>query len=415
VNSVSGSGEDGAVVSVGTDQTGVDSVAPASTAGGPRGADGRLGRDDVLPGIVAVSCALGLWTTITWLAARSAGYPPLDTESWGRWDTGWYRTIAQDGYSLARCIDVPNRTSEDYCGAAGWFPGFPYLMRVVADVTGSSVDTAGRAIAVVALTVMFAVLWFGFLAKRPLTQSAPAMVLAAAFPAGVYYGAIFPVSIVTASMIGALALMQRQRWLAAGICAMAATIAYPSGLMFGAAALVPLLDPRIGSLRQRVGAAARVAVPVAVAYLAVLANLERAVGRWDGWFRVQESYGYEPTWPTTTVLDQLRFIPDPETSAWIGVETLFILVVVVTCVWIGVRSWHVLGSGERAVLFVGFALWLPPLVLGGDLSLYRAESLLVVSVVLLGRLRPPAIWAFALAAIPIAYNMAQLFFAGVLI
>jgi hypothetical protein len=82
---------------------------------------------------------------------------------------------------------------------------------------------------------------------------------------------------------------------------------------------------------------------------------------------------------------------------------------------LGVRYWHDLGSGERAVLFVGFALWLPPLVLGGDLSLYRAESLLVVSVILLARLRPTAIWALAIAAVPISYNMAQLFFAYVLI
>jgi hypothetical protein len=376
---------------------------------------GGLAAREPLTGLIAVVSALGLWTAITWLAAVSAGYSPTATDTWGRWDTGWYRTIAQDGYSLGRCIDVPNRSVEDFCGAAGWFPGFPYLMRVVAEVTGATVDTAGRWIAVVALATMFAVLWFGFLAKRPLTQSAPAMALAAAFPAGVYYGAIFPVSIVTASMIGALALMQRRRWLAAGICAMAATVSYPSGLMFGAAALVPLLDPHIGSLRRRVGAAAQVAIPVALAYLAVLANLERTVGRWDGWFRVQEAYGYEPTWPTTTVLDQLGIITSREASAWVGIETLFVLVVVFTCAWLGVRYWHDLGSGERAVLFVGFALWLPPLVLGGDLSLYRAESLLVVSVILLARLRPTALWALAIVAVPISYNMAQLFFAYVLI
>jgi hypothetical protein len=393
----------------------VQSDASPPTDSPRRGIVRHLAVREPLIGIAAVISALGVWTAITWLAARSVGLSPSETENWGRWDTGWYRTIAQDGYSLGRCIDVPNRSPEDYCGAAGWFPGYPYLMRLVADATGASVDNAGRGIALVALAVMFAVLWFGFLAKRPLAQSAPAMALAAAFPAGVYYGAVFPVSIVTASMIGALALMQRQRWLAVGICAMAATVSYPSGLMFGAAALVPLLDPEIGSLRRRVGAAARVAIPVALAYLAVLANLERTVGRWDGWFRVQEAYGYEPTWPTSTVFDQLEIIIAREASAWVGVETLFILVVVIACTWLGVRHWHDLGSGERGVLFVGFALWLPPLVLGGDLSLYRAESLLVVTVILIARLRPTAIWAFVIAAVPISYNMAQLFFAYVLI
>ncbi len=369
----------------------------------------------MLTGVLVVLSALGLWTAITWLAARSVGLPPTGTATWGRWDTGWYRTIAQDGYSLGKCIDVPNRTPDDYCGAVGWFPGFPYLMRVVAAATSVSVDTAGRGVAVAAFVATLTVLWFGFLAKRPLRHGAPTMALAAAFPAGVYYGAVFPVSIVTGSMIGALALMQRRRWLAAGLCAMAATVSYPSGLMFGAAAIVPLIDPSLGPLRHRLAPAAKVAVPVGVAYLAVLANFERAVGRWDGWFHVQESYGYEPTWPTTTVLDQLRLITSPEASAWIGLETLFILVVVAACTWVGTRFWHDLGPGERGVLFVGLALWLPPLVLGGDLSLYRAESLLLLSVILLARLHPAAIWALAVAAIPISYNMAQLFFAYVLI
>jgi len=364
--------------------------------------------------LVIVGC-LALWASIMWIAARSVQLDVLDTSTWGRWDTGWYRTIAEEGYSFGRCVGVPNRSIDDYCGAAGWFPGFPYTNRIIGSVTGASVDTVGRWIAFLGLVVTLATLWYGFLARRPLERAVPAMALAAAFPSGVYFGAIFPVSIVTASVVGALALVERRRFLAAGLVGAIGAVSYPSGVMVAAAAVAPLVMTAIGPFRVRLRAALSVALPPVAGYLLVLLNFERTVGRWDAWFKVQEGYGYGVTSPLSTIQRQLASILGVDASPWIGMQTAFVLGVVAVCGFLAVRDRRSLTLGEVGCIAVVGMLWLPPLVLGGDLSLYRAESLLVPAAIVVSRLGWQWIAALAVVAVPISFNMAQLFFANVLI
>lgn len=366
-------------------------------------------------GALVITATLGLWTLVTWMAARAEGFSPLDTEPWGHWDTGWYRTIALDGYSFGHCDGVGNRAPTDYCGATGWFPGYPYINRLVSHL-GMSVDSAGRLVSLVAFVVMLAVLWFCFLSSRPRSHAIPAMALTAVFPGSIYFGAIFPVSIVAASMLGCLALLQRGRWAAAGACGALGAVSYPSGSMIAIAALVPLLFwPDLGSWRAKSWAAAKVAGPVAAGYLLVLANYERAVGRWDAWFRVQEAYGYEPTFPWVTVWHQLQLLRSAGNVRTPGAQTLLVVVIVVVAVVMTVRYRQSLGAGERAVPILLAGLWLVPLTLGGDLSLYRAEALLVPCVILVVRSQRVVIWALALACAPVAFNMARLYFDNVLI
>ena len=74
-----------------------------------------------------------------------------------------------------------------------------------------------------------------------------------------------------------------------------------------------------------------------------------------------------------------------------------------------------LSFGEWGTAIMCGFLWLIPLTLGSDLSLYRAESLLLPIVILLVRLRPPVLAVFAVVCVPVAYKMAQLFFDATLI
>ena len=60
-----------------------------------------------------------------------------------------------------------------------------------------------------------------------------------------------------------------------------------------------------------------------------------------------------------------------------------------------------LSLGERGAVALVVALWLLPLTLGGDLSLYRAESLLLPVVILLSRLRVPLIAGLAVVCVPV--------------
>ena len=70
------------------------------------------------------------------LAAVSSGYSPWVSRSWIRWDSGHYLKIAQSGYELVSCKGIGYASSNDWCGNAGWFPGYPALIRVFARVFG---------------------------------------------------------------------------------------------------------------------------------------------------------------------------------------------------------------------------------------------------------------------------------------
>jgi hypothetical protein len=377
----------------------------------------RTKRQDLGVGIAVVLGAFAVWATTTYLAAIAVGYKPLETQAWGRWDTGWYQRIAREGYSLTHCKGVPLRTLDDYCGATAWFPGYPYSMRPL-HALGLTYGQSGRIIAVVALLATFALLWFGFLARRPLRQALPAMALAAVFPGAVYYGAIFPISMLVAAMLGTLLLLQRRRWFLAGLCGAIATVAYSSGITIAIVAVVPLFTPGAGGFLRRVWAGFQIGLPSLAAYGLVLLDFERSVGRWDAWFLVQEGYGHELGSPWTTFwhrVDLLQGGSVPKDfvgthSAWVGGQSLLVAVLVLAVLGIAAVRWRQLGPGERGAVVLTLPLWLVPLSLGDALSIYRAEAVMVPMVVVLARAPAFLQWLAAAVAAVVCYFIARLFF-----
>ena len=355
-----------------------------------------------------------LWFVVMTLAARSVGWAPFATPTWGRWDSGQYLSIAKNGYIFENCVDVANRGPEDWCGNSGWFPAYPWMMRF-GSWLGFGYDTFGRLVSFVAMVGAWTVLWFGFLRRRPAVVGALGMAIAAMFPASVYYGAIFPVSSMLVAMLLALWCLDRSRWLLAGVFGAVAATTYTSGFLVGSIALVPLLAPSVGDLRARLRATLAVGGPVALAYVAVMANFQREVGAWNAAFETQASYNLSPTLPLTTIRRQFATMGNDALPGAIGAQTALVLAMVVAATWVVVRYRDDLSFGEWGTAIMCGFLWLIPLTLGSDLSLYRAESLLLPIVIVLVRLRPPVLAVFAVVCVPVAYKMAQLFFDATLI
>jgi hypothetical protein len=364
---------------------------------------------------VAVLAGTALvWGVVTYAAAWSAGFDPWDTWTWGRWDSGLYLSIAESGYTFERCDGIANRGPDDWCGNSGWFPLYPYMMRVVS-WTGFDLLTAGRIVAVTAMVGAWTALWFGFLRRRPLSAGALGMALAAMFPASVYYGAIFPISLMLLAVLLALACLDRQRWFLAGLCGAVATMAYTSGFVVVVIAVVPLTMASIGDLRARGRAALAVGGPIVLGYLAVLANFQRDVGAWDAALATNASYNFDPAFPLVTLWRRAQDLGNDSTPSIIAVQSLLVAAMVVTAVVVAYRHRDDLTLGERGIALFVPTMWLLPLTLGGDLSLYRAESLLLPVVVLLSRLRLALLAAFTVLSVPVSFLMAELFFNAVLI
>ena len=364
--------------------------------------------------VLVLSGTTLLWGAIMFFAARAVGWDPWATPTWGRWDTGHYMSIADSGYEYQKCVGVANRGPDDWCGNSGWFPGYAYLMRV-GSWFGLGLDTAGRMISFGAMIGTWVALWFGFLRRRPLVAGVFGMAIAAAFPSSVYYGAIFPISTMLLAAMLALVFLDRQRWLLAGAFGAVAAMVYTSGFVVVVIAIVPLTALSVGDFRARVRAALMVGVPVVVGYLAVLMNFQRDVGAWNAALNTQASYNFEPAIPFVTIWRQAEKLGNDALPGIIGLQTLVVAAMMVVALAVAWKDRSNLSLGERGAIVLVFALWLLPLTLGGDLSLYRAESLLLPVVILLSRLRLPLIAGFVVVCAPMCYLMAKLFFDAALI
>ena len=368
----------------------------------------------MLSGAGVVAATFGLWTTISWSAARSVGVPPSADSSWSRWDSRLYLEIARSGYTLTHCGNIPHRRPTDYCGPSGWFPGYPYLVRALAH-GGLDYELAGRLLAVGALIGTLCVLWFGFLRHRPLGQGLSGMALAAVFPGAVYYGALFPVSLVTLATMGTLLLMQQQRWLWAGACGMVAAAAYPSGVLLAAAAVVPLLTPSLGSWRRRTLTALAIGGPIVGAYGLVLFEYQRTVGHWDAWFKVQKGFGHQLVVPAITFAKVLKAFATGSLPRWTGAQSLLVVALLILAGLVVYRSWAQLALSERAAVVVSVCWWVTPLSISGGLALYRADALVLPIVIIVVRARPRAVYTVTAAAAVIAYFVARLFFTSLIV
>ncbi|HVQ27373.1 MAG TPA: hypothetical protein VMV01_19435, partial [Planctomycetota bacterium] len=106
---------------------------------------------------------------------------------------------------------------------------------------------------------------------------------------------------------------------------------------------------------------------------------------------------------------------EPEGTLFPALQTLLVLVLM-----LGVAAGLLLAHGrydarERLVSLHALGYWLFPLVLGGGLSLHRADALLMPAAAVSRRLPAPLQWAVLLACAFTAFRVAARFFRGVLV
>ena len=383
-------------------------------------AERRAGRSSfrmrALPGVaLSVLVAAALWTTVTWGAAHERGYQPVQTAVWSRWDSGLYEMIAADGYTFEHCNPDAGYPPDSWCGTAGWFPLLPYAAVAMSQL-GPPTQAAMRGVVLVAFIAMLTAAALGSLRERSRSSALLAMCLLGVFPGSVYFGALFPISLALAGAFGCLAAIRRGWWLAAGGAAAVATMAYPSGVLVGLAALAVLLDPRVGDRRRRAIAAAQVAVPVLLAYMLVAADFQRTVGHWNAWFMVQGKYGHGLQDPFSALWYHLTsWGPGGDLPRAAAAQTGLLLLIVCIAATVVVRDRRLLSTAEWGCVAMTAAFWLVPLMLGGELSLYRAEALVAPVVVLVARAPQRVIAVLIPLAAAVAFAMARLFFDGILI
>ena len=325
----------------------------------------------------AVAAACALW----------AGQDPFSLASYAHWDSTFYLDIAAHGYvPVFHCPPESHFPYEAWCGNAGWFPGYSWAIWLIAK-TGLSALAAGFLLSSVAQLAILTFIWCS-------TRSWPALTLAAFFPGSIYLAAIFPISLFILCTL--ICLPASRPWIAAA-AGFAAALCHPLGL---------LLAPVAALSRRQV----TTALAVIAGYGLVLVALKLQAGDWNAYFKVQAKYGYQVSLGIENFAAHLKPLVNARYRDTRGLvsalQTLFCAVLVLSLL----ARTHF----KPTLLYVA-AFWLAPLCLGGRISIYRSEALLLPAALLVPALPRSLQLALPAAAVALFVAMSVLFFGDILI
>jgi hypothetical protein len=375
------------------------------------------------------------WRPIPWRALLAATWPPLlvwlgatavtlascalegrapfsPLGTWSRWDSQLYLSVAHGGYTLTPCLP---RSSGAWCGNAGWFPGYPWL---VGGLNRLGLPLAATALAVSWLAWLGALilLWKVFLSGSGRRGAGIGMLYAGFAPGLVYDYAVAPLGLLALCVLASFALLVRGHRVAAGLAAGVAALVYPIGIVTALAAVSWVAVDQATPRRLRPRSMLAVGLPT-VAALALFALDQRLeTGRWDAYLLVQRKYGHGLQDPFGTVASAWRVVArSPFALASTPALQTLLVVVALACVLVDLAARpSALSRSDMLLASFALAAWLLPRA-SAHVSVYRADATLVPLAVLVARLPRPLAALFCLAAILLAVPIETLYWRNLLV
>lgn len=318
-----------------------------------------------------------------------------------RWDTGWYVGIAVNGY----------QADPLHPGSAQnivFFPAFPMLMRIGGRLLGGS-DGAFLASGVVVVFGAFlgALVYLHKLARALLGPNEDegaaraAVWLLAAYPFAVFFGALYTESLFLLAALGAFYHFRRSEFLRAASWGVLAGLTRPNGsflvVPLAIMAVAPWLPAwlrggRSGAPRPALtartvaGTVSAVAAPV-LGLLCYCAFVWRLSGNPLGWVQSQAAWGRQYVGVVSLAVQQFRALAERGLHGYVAanpfdfLNALGALFVLVSAGFVFRR----LGLAYAAFLLVNM---LPPIAMGGLLSVGRFSSVMFPSFIWLGSVVP---------------------------
>jgi hypothetical protein len=345
--------------------------------------------------LIAVGCWVAA-TAVMFSTAAAAGYDPLAVGTWERWDSRLYLLLASDGYSLYPCPKAP----ELWCGTAGWFPAYPWLIGLLA-APGLPLAPTGLAVAWLFALATGLLLARTFLCDLPVAAATGGLAFAAFLPGAVYLHAVFPLSMFGFFALLGLWLVGRERWVAGGAAAAVAAATYHLGVL-----LIPVIA--LYALHRR--PALRAAAVAALGPAVVVAAMWIQTGAADAFLRIQDRYQHDLRLPTEQASDSLRSVAVNGVQLHV-VPDMQVLVVTALLVIVAVHLWRRRAGAEPVewlLLGAAVALWVVPMG-QENVGLYRTAATLVPLVPLVARLPAPLLALACASAVALAAPLTVMF------
>ena len=317
---------------------------------------------------------------------------PFKADLFIHYDAFLYQSIAQKGYDFYPCQGyhiADDFHGQQYCGNAGWFPLYPWLLRLLHLAIA---DWALCAVLVSAAAFLGCLLlfWNEFLKRDPGLRPFLLLLFAGFFPGQTWYASGYPVSAVLLLILVAFAFLGRRQFLLGGIAGGLAAITYSTGfLLFFVFGLWLLISERGKPWPQQLRKQLELPGLVALGFASFLGLQAVQLHAWNAFFKVQAKYGHglhdpivtfvlktQPLWTLHFALDYGRF----------PAQTVFVaLLVIGICITLFRQRREGISSMELLALIYMLTFWFVPLVIGQGVTIYRAESLLLPMTLLLRR------------------------------
>jgi hypothetical protein len=357
--------------------------------------------------------AFGAAQFALWVATRASGYRFFSSVSWNRFDSDFYVSIAQAGYSVAPC--GPTRPPGTWCGNSGWFPGYPLVTSLPVQL-GAPARPAALLVSLACCLGALMLIWIGFLHARASVQSWLCLLLAAFAPGQIYYHTIFPLALAGLALLLVIFFLGRKQWLAAGLAGAVLAATYPSGsLIIPVTAVWLLLRPTTAPWRTRLLRVAQTSGVAALGGVFVLVIQRVQTGYADAFFKVHDHYNnhFQDPFPALVSLVKPVFHEPPTVQAIPHYEAAFAAVLVVMLCGAVIAGRGRAGPLDSLLVLLLLTYWLFPLSIS-HMDLYRSDALLIPAALLLRRVVLPLQIVAVACGAALSVPMAEAFLVRVL-
>lgn len=332
-------------------------------------------------------CGFVLVQLVFWIVLQFFGYYLGNVDNWLRYDSWHYLAILENGYELFPCPENVDLTSPNitWCGNTGWFYGLPLLCKPLVYLFGHPKWVMTIVVNIFSLLSAFWILKLADVKKINL-HSILFTLLVCFYWSFFYQHAVFPVSATVFFMLLAIdAYLKHQFYLVLLACLLASFF-YPTGFLLGGALAILALIAHRNNFKKAIKPVLLYTLFGFGGMLTFFVMLYFEVGDFMGFIKVQAKYGHGLHNPLLLINHAIHtlFKTENPKDYFIIIQSFSILFYFgfLTVVFFKNKMFR---TPLFLVVYAISMLYLVfPWVIGGEqLSLYRAEALLLPSVLLL--------------------------------
>ena len=348
--------------------------------------------------------------------AFTVGDNYFNINTWSRWDSGHYLHIAEKGYF----IDDQREQGGIVEGNAAWFPSYSWLIKGIANtlqktsandykIIGSYVPKFFLILCLILIAAITQLNTYNFRAILILSIST-------FWFGGIFYHANYPISFLMFWILLAIYCYRKQMTLIVITCCFLASLCYSTGFLLGCAlALTSTINNKNRTLLSILKDGLKYVLPSFAGVIFVFYFQFLQTNHYNAFFMVQSNYGnggirfFIAEWIQLSAQITKR-IQTHHYKLIYYIQSAVVALLYCSYSYYAFKN-KLFKNTDTTLFYVIVSVFLIfPWTIGGNLSMYRVESLILPSVFLVQNLNWKYLLSLLLILITIATMMTPLFF-----